>query len=114
MTTTIKIGGVQHPLLFNMNSLRNIMEVAGMESFADLSLQKDLGKSMDFALSCAFYGILEGYEFEGKPTPFATVQKLGAAIKKFQQLTPAIEGFTEAITEFFAPDEEAETTTTGE
>jgi hypothetical protein len=57
---------------------------------------------------------LEGYEFEGKPTPFATVQKLGAAIKKFQQLTPAIEGFTQAITEFFAPDEEAETTTTGE
>ena len=108
MSTTIKIGGAEHPLLFNMNSLRNIMEVAGMETFNDLSLQQDLGKSMDFALNCAFYAILEAAENEGKPTPFATVQKLGAAIKKFQELTPAIEGFTAAITEFFAPaDEEA-------
>ena len=105
MSTTIKLGGAEHPLLFNMNSLRNIMEVAGMETFADLNLQKDLAKSMDFALSCAFYGILEAYENEGKPYP--TVQKLGAAIKKFQEISPALEGFTAAITEFFAPADEA-------
>ena len=79
-----------------------------METFADLNLQKDLAKSMDFALSCAFYGILEGYEAQDKPTPYPTVQKLGAAIKKFQEISPALEGFTAAITEFFAPaDEEA-------
>ena len=107
MSTTIKVGGAGHPLLFNMNSLRNVMQRAGMETFADLNLQKDLAKSMDFALSCAFYGILEGYENEGKPTPYPTVQKLGAAIKKFQEISPALEGFTAAITEFFAPADEA-------
>ena len=79
-----------------------------METFADLNLQKDLAKSMDFALSCAFYGILEGYEAQDKKTPYPTVQKLGASIKKFQEISPALEGFTAAITEFFAPaDEEA-------
>jgi len=78
-----------------------------METFADLNLQKDLAKSMDFALSCAFYGILEAYESEGKPTPYTTVQKLGAAIKKFQEISPALEGFTASITEFFAPVDEA-------
>ena len=46
MSTTIKLGGAEHPLLFNMNSLRNIMEVAGMETFADLSIQKDLAKRL--------------------------------------------------------------------
>jgi hypothetical protein len=107
MSTTIKLGGVDHPLLFNMNSLRNIMEVAGMETFADLNLQKDLAKSMDFALSCAFYGILEGYEAQDKKTPYPSVQKLGSAIKKFQEISPALEGFTAAITEFFAPVEES-------
>jgi hypothetical protein len=78
----IIIGGVQHPLLFNMNSLRNVMQLAGMENFADLNLQKDLAKSMDFALSCAFYGILEGYEADGKKTPYPTIQKLGASSTK--------------------------------
>ena len=107
MSTTIKIGDAEHPLLFNMNSLRNIMEVAGMETFADLSIQKDLAKSMDFALSCAFYGILEGYEAQDKKTPYPTPQKLGAAIKKFEQISPALEGYTAAITEFFAPVEES-------
>ncbi len=33
---------------------------------------------MDFALACAFYGIVEGYEAKGEKTPFKTVDKLGA------------------------------------
>lgn len=101
----ITIGGVQHPLLFNMNALRNVMQLAGMENFADLSLQKDLAKSMDFALACAFYGILEGYEADGKKTPFATVQKLGSSIKRFTELSPALDSFTQAVTDFFSTDE---------
>jgi len=101
----IIIGGVQHPLLFNMNSLRNVMQLAGMENFADLNLQKDLAKSMDFALACAFYGIVEGYEAEGKKTPYTSVQKLGAAVKKFTELSPALDGFTAAVTDFFSTAE---------
>ena len=101
----IIIGGVQHPLLFNMNSLKNVMQLAGMENFADLNMQKDLAKSMDFALACAFYGIVEGYEAKGEKTPFKTVDKLGAAVKKFTELTPALDGFTAAVTDFFATDE---------
>lgn len=101
----IIIGGVQHPLLFNMNSLRNVMQLAGMKNFADLSMQKDLAKSMDFALACAFYGILEGYEANGGKTPFSTVQKLGSAVTRFSELSPALDGFTKAVTDFFASDE---------
>lgn len=105
MSTEIKIGGVQHPLLFNMNSLRNVMQLAGMENFADLNMQKDLAKSMDFALACAFYGIIEGYEAKGEKTPFASVQQLGAAVKKFSELAPALDAFTAAITDFFSSEE---------
>ena len=101
----IIIGGVRHPLLFNMNSLRNVMELVGMESFADLSIQKDLAKSMDFALACAFYGIIEGYESQGEKTPFTSVEKLGASVKRFTELTPALDGFTAAVTDFFSTDE---------
>ena len=105
MSTEIKIGGASHPLLFNMNSLRNVMELVGMESFADLSIQKDLAKSMDFALACAFYGIIEGYEAKGEKTPFASVQQLGASIKKFSELAPALDAFTAAVTDFFSSEE---------
>jgi hypothetical protein len=51
---------------------------------------------------------LEAYEAQDKPSPYPTVQKLGAAIKKFQDISPALEGFTAAITEFFAPADETE------
>jgi hypothetical protein len=50
---------------------------------------------------------LEGYEAQDKKTPYPTVQKLGVAIKKFQEISPALEGFTAAITDFFAPVEES-------
>lgn len=105
MSTEIKIGGASHPLIFNMNALRNVMQLAGMESFADLNIEKDIAKSMDFALSCAFYGILEGYERKGEKTPFKSVQDLGASIKRFTELTPALDGFTQAVTDFFSSDE---------
>lgn len=105
MSTEIKIGGANHPLLFNMNSLRNVMQLAGMENFADLNMQKDLAKSMDFALACAFYGIIEGYEAKGEKTPFASVQKLGADVKKFSELAPALDAFTAAVTDFFSSEE---------
>ena len=101
----IEIGGVQHPLLFNFNSIREIMAVAGMENFADLSVKRDLGKSMDFALQCAFYGILEGYEAHDEKTPFPTIQKLGASVKRFSELSPALDGFTQAMNDLFEVDD---------
>jgi hypothetical protein len=101
----IEIGGVQHPLLFNFNSIREIMQIAGMENFSELTAQRDLGKSMDFALQCAFYGILEGYESREEKTPFKTIQKLGASLKRFSELSPALDGFTQAINDFFESDE---------
>jgi hypothetical protein len=81
------------------------MQLAGMENFSDFNMQKDLAKSMDFALACAFYGIIEGYEAKGEKTPFATIQKLGASIKKFTELAPALDAFTAAVTDFFSSDE---------
>lgn len=81
------------------------MDVAGMQNFSDLSIQKDLGKSMDFALQCTFYGILEAYEAQDEKTPFKTIQKLGAAVKRFSELSPALDGFTQAINDFFEVEE---------
>lgn len=105
MSTEILIGGASHPLLFNMNALRNVMLYIGAENFTELNMQKDLAKSMDFALACAFYGILEGYEDKDEKTPFKTIQKLGGAVKRFTELAPALDAFTNAVTDFFSTEE---------
>lgn len=106
----IEIGGVQHPLLFNFNSLRNVMEVAGMHDFSELKDIKNLADSLDFALNAAFFGIVEGYAAKDEESPYLTPQKLGAQITRLSQLQPALNGFTAAVGEFFKSDEPAKKT----
>jgi hypothetical protein len=103
----IEIGGVQHPLLFNFNSLRNIMEISGLQDFSELKDIKHLADSLDFALNAAFYGIAEGYAAKDLESPFLTSHKLGAQITRLSQLQPALNAFTEAVGEFFKTDEPA-------
>ena len=102
---TITIGGVQHPLFFNMNSLSNIMAHVGMDSFADLQKSMDLAKSMDVAITCAFYGISEGYEMKKEQSPFQTEIEIARLVTKYTELMPALNGFTQAISDFFHVDE---------
>ena len=106
----IEIGGVQHPLLFNFNSLRNVMEVAGMQDFSELKDIKHLAESRDFALNAAFYGVIEGYAAKDQESPFLAPEKLGAQITRLSQLQPALNGFSEAVAEFFKTDEPAKKT----
>ena len=99
---TITIGGVQHPLFFNMNSLRNIMAHVGMDSFADLQKSINLAKSMDVAITCAFYGISE---VKNEQSPFQTEIEIARLVTKYTELMPALNGFTQAISDFFHVDE---------
>jgi hypothetical protein len=101
----IEIGGVQHPLLFNFNSLRNIMEIAGLHDFSELKDIKQLAESLDFALNAAFYGIAEGYAAKDEESPYLTPHKLGSQITRLSQLQPALNAFTDAVSEFFKTDE---------
>jgi hypothetical protein len=105
MKNKIEIGGEIHPLIFNMNSLRNVMSHIGMESFADLQKHLDMAKALDLSLICAFYGILEGYEIDGKQSPFLTESQIGRKITKYTELLPAMNGFSQAITDFFTIEE---------
>lgn len=105
MKNKIEIGGASHPLIFNMNSLRNVMSDIGMESFADLQKHLDMAKTLDLSLVCAFYGILEGYEIKGEKSPFSNASDIGRLIKKYNELMPALSGFSEAITDFFTIEE---------
>lgn len=105
---TITIGGVHHPLIFNMNSLRNIMAHIGMESFEDLQKQLNIAKSLDLSITCAFYGICEGYESKGEPMPFKDEIEIARQITKYTELMPALNGFTKSITDFFAIEESGE------
>jgi hypothetical protein len=106
MNNNITIGGVQHPLFFNFNAIRNIMAHSGMESFADLQKNVDVAKTMDLALTCAFYAIAEGYDMKGEQSPFATEIEIARKVQKYTELLPAINGFTSAITDFFATDDD--------
>lgn len=94
-------------MVFNMNSIKSIMLDAGMETFADLQSGGDIAKQLDFGLICAYHGINEAAEIDGKTKPFILIAELGRKITNFKELLPAMEGFSAAVTEFFKSDEEA-------
>jgi hypothetical protein len=105
---TITIGGVQHPLIFNMNSLRNVMAHIGMESFEDLQKHLNIAKSLDLSVTCAFYGMYEGYESKGETMTFKDEIEIARKITKYTELMPALNGFTKSITDFFETEESGE------
>lgn len=102
----MELNGVEYPLVFNMNAIRNVMDSAGMEDFDKLMDSKNLGQQLDFALFCAYHGINEGAACNGKDKPFILIADLGRQIKNYNQLLPAVEAFTKAVTEFFQIESE--------
>jgi len=97
----IKFGNETFEMVFNMNSIKAIMTDAGMQSFADLQNGGDVAKQLDFGLLCAYHAINEAADIAGKPKPFILLADLGRKITNFHQLLPAMEGFSNSVTEFF-------------
>jgi hypothetical protein len=97
----IKFGKETFDMVFNMNSIKAVMLDAGMETFADLQGGGDIAKQLDFGLLCAYHAINEAADIAGKPKPFILLADLGRKITNFHQLLPAMEGFSNSVTEFF-------------
>ena len=102
----ITIGGVQHPLFFNMRAIESIMAEFNLEDFSQLGenmSSNNIAHSLKFARSCAFYGIQSGCKKQGKPFPFVDIDDFADAIESFSEIEPVIAEFTKAIEEFFKP-----------
>lgn len=103
---TISIGGVQHPLFFNMRAIENIMAEFNLEDFTQLGesmSSNNIAHSLKFARACAYYGIKSGYRKQGDKFPFVDIDDFADAIEAFSEIEPVIGLFTKAIEEFFKP-----------
>lgn len=106
MENKIEIGGVIHPLIFNMRAIESIMHDLDMADFSQLgdSLNsQNIAKSLAFARCCAYYGIKSGYRKSGEKFPFVDIDDFADAIESFAEVEPAIIAFTKAIEDFFKP-----------
>jgi len=100
----IEIGGVQHPLLFNMIAIEQVMDELDIENFEALTTHitsAAISKSLKFSRVCAFYGIKSGYKKTKESCPFLDIDDLADAIESYYEVEPALHGFTLAIEEFF-------------
>lgn len=102
----IEIGGVQHPLLFNMAAIEAVMEDLNATDFTQLSEHINtatISKSLKFTRICAHRGIGAGYRKLKQENPFDDVDDLADAITSFYEVEPAMIQFTKALEEFFKP-----------
>lgn len=102
----IKIGGVTHPLYFSMLAIEQVFSDLQVDDFAKLGKvmsTKTASNSLKFGRACAFAGIQGGYRKIGEKCPFANIDDLADEVKAFNELEPAIIGFTKAVEEFFKP-----------
>ena len=105
---TISIGGVHHPLFFNMRAIESIMTEFNLADFAQLGenmSENNIGHSLKFARCCAYYGIKSGYKKQGQKFPFVDIDDFADAIESFSEIEPVIAQFTKAVEEFFKPRE---------
>ena len=103
---TIKIGGVQHPLFFNMRAIENIMAEFNLADFSQLGesmSSTSVAESLKFARYCAYFGIQSGYKKQREKFPFIDIDDFADAIESFHEIEPAIHAFTKACEEFFKP-----------
>lgn len=97
----MKLNDKNYRLVFNMNSIKAVMQDANMEDFSALSQPNNLAQQLDFGLICAYHGINEAAECDGEKKPFILIADLGRQIKTYNDLLPAIEAFTESVKGFF-------------
>ena len=110
--TTITIAGVEYEMIFNMNSIQQVMDKAGM-GFADVNKMAEntegislqgVAKMLDFCLICAFYGIQEHCEVNEVAQKFTKIRQLGAKITNAMELMPAFSMFMKAYLGFYQVD----------
>ena len=102
----IEIGGVQHPLLFNMIAIESVMDDLNATDFSQLSEHVNsamISKSLKFTRICAHRGIEAGYRKLKQDNPFEDIDDLADAIVSFYEVEPAMVEFTKAVEEFFKP-----------
>jgi hypothetical protein len=102
----IEIGGVQHPLLFNMIAIEAVMEDLNATDFSQLSEHVNsalISKSLKFTRICAHRGIQAGYRKLKQQNPFEDIDDLADAIQSFYDVEPAMIQFTKSVEEFFKP-----------
>ena len=103
---TITIGGVRHPLFFNMRAIENIMAEFDLEDFTQLGQSmsaNNIAHSLKFARACAYFGIQSGYKKQREQFPFVDIDDFADAIESFSEIEPVIVQFTTAVEEFFKP-----------
>lgn len=106
MNNNITVGGVQHPLFFNMRAIENIMSEFNLVDFTELGENlsaNNIAHSLKFARACAYYGIQSGYRKTKQPFPFIDIDDFADAIESFSEIEPVVAVFTQAIEEFFKP-----------
>jgi len=99
----IKINGQEYPMFFSMLTIERIMAENKMMDFDALQENQNMADSMKFARDCAFFGIASGMKKDGKKSPFHSSEEIAEAISSFEELQPAIDGFTQSVTGFFQP-----------
>lgn len=88
-------------MFFNMTAIENVMFENDMEDFTALGRNQGVLKTFKLYRDCAYFGMKAGCKKEGVEMPFASSEELGDNIDSFDQLTPAMEGFTKAVGDFF-------------
>ncbi|MGA0948065.1 MAG: hypothetical protein ACO3SH_06475 [Candidatus Puniceispirillaceae bacterium] len=105
----IKIGETAHPLFFSMVAIERIMAEHNIQDFDQLAQNngQGLANTLAFARSCAWHGIRGGYKKINERMPWQHPDDLAEEFTRLAELTPALEGFTNAVQAFFMqPDEE--------
>jgi hypothetical protein len=107
----ITIGGKAHPLYFSMVAIERVMADHNIQDFDQLVQNngQGLANTLAFARSCAWHGLRGGYRKINERLPWANEEDLAEEFSRLAELTPALEGFTEAVQAFFMqPDDQPE------
>jgi hypothetical protein len=109
MKGEIVINGRKHPIRFSMGAIEAVFTSLEIEDFSQLAAKMNasaIGKALKSTKAIAFEGIKGGYRGIGEPCPFKSIEDLAEEVAHFNELTPAISLFNEAVAEFFKSDED--------
>ena len=108
MKGEIIISGHTHPVRFTMGAIEAIFIGLQIDDFSQLAEKMDItaiGKALKSTRVIAFEGVKAGYKYLAVPCPFKDIEDFTDAVTNFNELTPAIGMFTDAVNEFFKTDE---------
>ena len=107
----INITGNDYPIFMGLNAVTNIMKAMQWDDFTKLSEVVNPLVLMKLSKHAAFEGISNACRIQGENNPFTDADHLADAIQSFDELSPAVEMFTEACKSFFLKKETKKTAT---